>query len=129
MQMQIVDVRVICEAGQGELIAKQMIEGIDITASVFQHNSHIKDADKALRKEIIKNTDRETLDRLVYVYNNTIYELIEVDVDVEHECFGYDVYEDDQADPINLGSVVYFNTKSPTYRQFKNWMSKWETTT
>ena len=52
MKMQVVDVRVICEARQGELIAKQMVESFSNTALVLHHSSHISDADDALRKKI-----------------------------------------------------------------------------
>lgn len=128
MQMQVVDVRVICEAGQGEIVAAQMIHSFDATSLVFHYSRSITDADDALRKEIIKNTPRETLDRLIFVYKNKIYELTEADMDLaaEHDGYGYDIYEEGYDDPINLGQIAYFNTE-PDQRAFDAWMDKFQT--
>jgi hypothetical protein len=128
MKMQVVDVRVICEAGQGVQIAQDMINSFSATDLVFHHSSHIGDADDALRKEMIRNTPRETLDRLMFVYQDKIYELTEADMDLvaEQDGYGYDIYEEGYDDPINLGQIAYFDTE-PTQQEFDAWMDKFQT--
>jgi len=54
-----------------------------------------------------------------FIINGKTYTLEESDV--SENWFGYDVYEGDGADPINLGEVAYFG-HPPTKEDVEEWL-------
>lgn len=65
----------------------------------------------------------DELCRLIFVYKNKIYELVEADMNLkaEFDGYGYDIYEEGYDDPINMGCIAYFNDE-PDSAAFRLWM-------
>lgn len=58
-----------------------------------------------------------------FVIGNKRYALVESDV--SDGMYGYDIYEDDNADPINLGDIAYFDHE-PTQKDVEEWLADFQ---
>jgi hypothetical protein len=55
-----------------------------------------------------------------FIVNGKTYELYKVD-----EPYGYDIYEGNNQDPINLGEVAYFDHE-PTQEDVESWIADFQ---
>lgn len=124
IKMEEVTITIACPVGDGHELAKNLMSSVVAdTATVYKWNHGIRQRSEQAVKEIIKVATTEALGSLMFVIHNKVYELRESDVD--GHLFGYDIYEDDSDDPINLGDIAYFDHE-PTQIDVVRWIEDFE---
>lgn len=124
MKMEEVTITIACPVGDGHNLAQSLMSSVAAdAATVYKWNHGVRQCSEQAVKEIMKVATTEALGRLMFVVHNKVYELRESDVD--GHLFGYDIYEDDSDDPINLGDIAYFDHE-PTQIDVVRWIEDFE---
>ena len=58
-----------------------------------------------------------------FIIGDKKYTLLESDM--TDNMFGYDIYEEDDADPLNLGEIAYFDHE-PTQKDIEVWVEDYQ---